>query len=271
MPGRNRTLLLLGLAAALIVACCCGLTLLGFTLGALNSIGLGGREVNDSLSLSAPAEVPLALAINNPVGRVTIVASGGDEVRVEAVRGANTRDVLEQITVSLDGSPRNRAISVTGPRRSNWSVDLVIEVPSETSVSLEAGVGEVEIVGLAGRFNLNVGVGAIHATGLAVREGSEFRSGTGEITIDADLAEEVTLRAISGVGDIAVTLPAATGFALEAETGTGTVTWEGFELEASRGRSGPVGDQVRATTSTAPAGRRLVLTSGVGDVALTAR
>lgn len=276
-PSQNRTLLLVVIGLALLLCVCCVLVGVGSLSAGLFGIfdvvrGPGSRISERLPEQRVQVTAPLRLTIDNPVGDITLRPGSNDEVRVEATRYGPDRRVLDEISVGLTGSGDSATLTVTGPeRRSNWGVDLVVRVPVQTSVRIEVGVGTIVMEDLDGRFEIRAGVGRIVARDLAIRDDSSFEGGTSDVQVSASLDPEVSVRANSGVGEVTVELPAGTGFELDASTGTGDVTIEGFELEAEREATRGVGDEVHDRTAADPEGRRLILNSGVGDITIRAR
>ncbi|HYN88013.1 MAG TPA: DUF4097 family beta strand repeat-containing protein, partial [Ardenticatenaceae bacterium] len=260
----------------LLVACCvCALAMPFLTgLGLYLNFPGAGPEVTTSEELRLAVSEPAVLTIDNPVGRITVSSGASDEIVVDATLGARSQDILDQIAVSLDPAGDGAALRVGFPERrntSNTSVDLDVRVPEQTNLTIRNGVGDVRIEGLEGQFDVETGVGTLDVTDVAMTAATRFAVGTGDVEVAGSLDERTTLQITSSVGEIAVELPEETGFELEATTGTGDVELEGFELETQQGREDAIGDQVDTRTTRDPAGRRLILETGVGSISVDQR
>jgi DUF4097 and DUF4098 domain-containing protein YvlB len=118
----------------------------------------------------------------------------------------NTRVEYDEATRTLTvvtRKPRNRFVNFSSKRPE--SIDLLIEVPTDSDVRGEAEVGDFKSVGVLGTFQLKNGVGALR---LAQIGPASLRSGVGEISV-----EEVSGAAEVNCGSGVVRLGAVDGTA----------------------------------------------------------
>ena len=120
----------------------------------------------------------------------------------------NTSVAYDEATGTLSiitRKPRNRFVNFSIKRPE--SIDLVIEVPTDSEVRGETEVGDVAALGVLGGFQLKAGVGAVR---LAQVGPVSIRSGVGEISIDevSGAAEVhsgsgvILLGAVDGTADV---------------------------------------------------------------------
>ncbi len=137
------------------------------TLGVLLvTVSASAGRLERRESYSFPAEGVERIQLSHPVGSLEIVGYNGSEVRVEMeVRCGAFRfrcgDKAEEIELDqrlrgdtlrleIDGYPRNS---------SGISVDLRIEVPRNTAIVIEKGVGNTIVRNCDGSLQIEAGVG----------------------------------------------------------------------------------------------------------------
>lgn len=176
---------------------------------------------------------PIDVAINLQVGAIEVVASDRTDT-VVTVSPTNPSKAVDQrgvkdTTVSFDG----QRLTVTGPRpRISWigfgqfdSVDLRIEVPTASRLTVEIAVGNVRTVGRLGATRVKASTGSVDIDGTG---DLWLRAGHGTATVGvADGSAELT----ADHGQIR--LGAVTGDAiLKASHGGVRVGESGGDLEA---------------------------------------
>ena len=164
------------------------------------------REVTE---LNGPA--PRQLEVSAGAGTLTITGKSGlGQVRVTATLCASSQNLLEQLTVSLDGDqlearyPERRGYRT---QRSYARIDLDVELPAGTNVDVEDGSGSATISGTGdiriqdgsgslvlndvGAVAINDGSGSLEVTGVAgdieINDGSgslDIRDVTGSVEVD---------------------------------------------------------------------------------------
>ncbi|WP_067132631.1 DUF4097 family beta strand repeat-containing protein [Microtetraspora malaysiensis] len=207
---------------------------LGLTIAACD-LRFDGNAERDTLTYDVGEKVA-AMTVRTGGGDVTVNASDRSDIKVTETlwwRGNKPRDGHrvsgDTLTLEYDC---NRC-----------GVDYRIEVPRAMNVKIDTGAGDVTLRELSGPVELHSGTGEVDATGLASRKVS-VETGTGEVKLKYVAAPE-DVRAEAGTGEITLWLPAET-YNVTAEAGLGN-----REIEVDHDSSSP---------------RKVVVTSGVGDV-----
>lgn len=267
-----------------------------------------GDSVNGSpVDQRLDAAGTTAVAITNVAGRLAVVGTGGNEVRITGQLGAG----VERLDLRRDGN--TVIVKVILPPKSTMSksgaATLRIEMPRGHRVDVSAVSADVRVGGVTGAQDLRSVSGDIvsGAAGAAV----EIKSVSGDVTFngggragsvkvstvsgDVDLralAGEVDVSSISGTvelrestlaggrvrttsGDVDIDTGATRGASLQVDTVSGDVDIRargdaGLAIEA-RSFSGALatcfGAQGEATSRSGP-GRRLEVTRGAGGMQL---
>ena len=162
---------------------------------------------------------PIAVALDLYVADVRFAVSDRTDTIVEVrpsdpekaadVKAAeNTRVEYDEATRTLSvvtRKPRNRFVNFSSKRPE--SINLLIEVPTDTDVRGEAEIGDFQSAGVLGTVQLKTDVGAMHLTQTGP---ANLRSGVGEISVEEiSGAGEVTcgsgvvrLGAVDGTADV---------------------------------------------------------------------
>jgi DUF4097 and DUF4098 domain-containing protein YvlB len=147
-----------------------------------------------------------SLTVDDAVGQVNVIAWNKTYVQIDAVKRAQSRDVVRSIKISVE--PNGSTLAVTADFQannvSNRSVDFTIHTPAATNVSVNTSVGRIRISGCTADV--------------------EAKSSTGEINVAmARLAgrQRVTLEA--SVGSVDLLIPRNASASLEAQTSVGPI------------------------------------------------
>jgi DUF4097 and DUF4098 domain-containing protein YvlB len=127
------------------------------------------------------ADVRLA-ATDRADTRVEVRPSDPDKA-ADVKAAANTRVEYDEATRTLSvlsRKPRKRFVSFSGKRPE--SIDLLIELPTDSAVRGEADLGDLQSEGALGAVALKTGVGSVH---LAETGPLSLRGGVGGITVEA--------------------------------------------------------------------------------------
>jgi hypothetical protein len=145
-----------------------------------------------------------ALTLVNPAGKVTVTASGGDDVRIDAITrvwdrtDASARGALGDVRIQV--SQRQGAVDIRTvmqrPRPLDAEVDFTIAVPSGASVSLRNGSGDVSVTGVRGELRAEAVGGGITAT--SVGQVRMLRTLGGPVTLDNADGTDVTVSTLGG-------------------------------------------------------------------------
>jgi DUF4097 and DUF4098 domain-containing protein YvlB len=167
------------------------------------------------------------LTINNPHGDVSISPSTDDRIHVsahETVYTSNDRDADKQLTkLKPELQVNGNEATLTSANLDRGSVDLTVQVPANTSISMRAGRGNVAVNGLNGTIGVDAGHGNVTLNKIggactARMSGGDFSahaltstlsiSGrtedanvsdvTGKVTLDGDFLGEVNVAKLSG-------------------------------------------------------------------------
>ncbi|HEX8634955.1 MAG TPA: DUF4097 family beta strand repeat-containing protein [Pyrinomonadaceae bacterium] len=200
------------------------------------------------------------LTLKNISGTVRISAWDRAEVRVDAVKHAETRERLEEARIVVDASADSVNIETRYPerafraergngRRNPASVDYTVSVPRGARLeSIEVISGRLDIENMTGGVTASCISGRLTARNLAGEAKLSNISGTLEATFDRlDDASNVSLGNVSG--HIVLTIPSDTNGTIKANTLSGQITndlglpirrgeYVGRDLSGQLGRGG---------------------------------
>lgn len=239
---RNRNIII-AIIVLLAVACCCLATAVGTGIAvsvsrqAIRSIDrfdLGTVPASTTFSRMFDVETPAQLQVDLDVGSLTITASEGNTVQVDAtvkaygVDAATAQQMLDnlQLTATQSGS----LVKVVG----RWSdlnrfggrspqIDMRITVPVQTGLVVDLGAGTVEVTGVEGNGDIKANVGQITLRDLNVPEHLTVESNVAEISYFGSLNPGSEYRFTSDVGAVQVQLPQDSSFAIDAASDLGAV------------------------------------------------
>jgi DUF4097 and DUF4098 domain-containing protein YvlB len=245
----NRAALVLG---ALLVA----------SAGALAQ-GEGARDaVREEFHRSYPLSANGRVTLKSISGAVRITAWDRAEVRVDAVKRAETRERLDEARITVEASADGVNIETRYPenafrheRGDNWrrnnaaSVDYTLSVPRGARLeSIEVISGRLDIENVTGGVKASCISGQFTARNLAGEAKLSNVSGTLEASFDRlDDASNVTLNNVSG--QIVLRIPSDTNGTIKANTLSGQITndlglpvrrgeYIGHDLSGQLGRGG---------------------------------
>jgi DUF4097 and DUF4098 domain-containing protein YvlB len=288
--------LIVSVLALLELAICAGI--LAVTWGGLAWARATGLRVTafdfDLVSAEADEEQrfavtgPATLNLDNEAGGVQVVGGAAGEIVVSLHKTAWGADqaaaeaALADVAVNIVQSGNALTIQVAEPERvvvigSDRSsiVDFVIQVPTETSVTVDSGFGDLDLTGVTGAVDLSTGAGQVTVSAVEgeVELGSEFgnvtleRATTGTVTA-ASSSGAVSLRQVQAAGAVslssnfgAITFAGGSAGSLTAETSSGPVELSDLEV-AGLVRAHSDFGRVVLTRVTAPGGYELGSESG---------
>jgi hypothetical protein len=183
------------------------------------------------------------VTVTNGDGAVFVYGSNINEMRVEAIKKAYTRERLKQIAVNVSVQEGSISIETSIPKKQKWgfsdrsgTVDYTIVVPATANLSrLQLGDGEVVVDGMRGeavRARLRNGRVFAHNCFSNV----EFTLDRGTLTLAYEWWEtrKFSIQANITRGNAWALLPSDAAFHLIAETGDGKIEND-FEKSAERG------------------------------------
>jgi putative adhesin len=183
------------------------------------------------------------VTVTNGDGAVFVYGSNINEMRVEAIKKAYTRERLKQIAVNVSVQEGSVSIETNIPKKQKWSfsdrsgtVDYTIVVPATANLSrLQLVDGEVVVDGMRGeavRARLRNGSVFAHNCFSNV----EFTLDRGTLTLAYEWWEtrKFSIQANITRGNAWALLPSDAAFHVIAETGDGEIEND-FEKSAERG------------------------------------
>lgn len=255
----NKPLIIAIIVIAVLLLCCC-LAAAGLAIGGVLtvpwSVVTNARvEATEKIEKTFDVSTPVSLSVAVNVGDVVIRAGDGDEVRIYAVKRAWGKDrrQAEEYLDDFEVRIRQRTmdevkIESETPRRLSRvgrtpSVDLEISVPRDTNLDLVINVGDAEVTGVRGAF--------------------EIESNVGDVTL-RDVRFEEDSRIKSDVGDIELRLPPDSVFAFSAESNVGDIQVD-FDIQNERSEKKVVGGSVEGEIGTSPTAH-VELHTNTGDI-----
>jgi hypothetical protein len=144
------------------------------------------------------------LTIVNPAGNVTLTGSGGNDVRIDAVKRAwgrtdtGARSALSDVEIEV--TERQGAVDVRTLRQRqrplDAEVDFTIAVPSGASVSVRALSGDVTVSGVRGELRVEAVGGNIKAT--SVGQVRLLRTLSGAVSLENADSSDITVSTLGG-------------------------------------------------------------------------
>jgi hypothetical protein len=220
----NRLLIIAIVAIVVLILCCC-LIVAGLVISNLVTLPwdvVGDARVQATESFEEAffdVSTPLLLAVDVNVGDVTIEVGDDDEVSVSGTKRAWGRDDQQAEEYLDDFEIRIRQmaadeikIETDMPGRLSRasrspSVDLEITVPRETDLDLVVNVGEVEVTGVQGAFDVRANVGDVILRDVRFEEDSRLKNDVGSIELYLPSDSSFAFSAEANVGDIRIDFP----------------------------------------------------------------
>jgi len=199
MESRNRSLWI-AVAAALLVGCCCTLTVAGAVIAWIDSLpsnccdsgGYHRERIEETFAVGASP----VLKVDSLSGNVSIRAGEAGVVRVVATQKAKHSHDLDQIQVLM--SQRGDEVVVRTREAhllNNAGLALEIRAPATTRLDLHAGTGSVEVRGIHNDVKVESSSGGLTLAG--VKGDIDAHSRTGGIEV-REASGAVRLNSISG-------------------------------------------------------------------------
>ena len=177
--------------------------------------------------------------LQNVAGDISVSGSGGDEVRIEAVKRvrhpneAEAKALLSEIEIQVTDRSGRVDVRAEYPRRRNWSggVDFTVSVPRDASVSLRSVSGTVKVTNINGELRAESVSGDIVAT--TTRKIRTAKTVSGDVEISEAEADELSVGSVSG--DVIVNRLKANGF--DAQTVSADLRLTDVEIDHASMRS----------------------------------
>lgn len=278
-----------------LLLCCCATAVAG-VVGAIlglvpwrwagnldiDSIRAGGIGVEATTEVDRQefaVERDSALELSCPVCDVQILAGEASAIAIEGSLHAWGYDreaaesLLDDLDVSLSQEGGRVIVSVDMPREgwgTTWRgrrgarVDLEIAVPQQTDLDLDVDVGTVQVEGTEGPVDVRLDVGDLLLSDVVARDEFSVRTDVARVRFEGSLGEGMRYNIRSGVGEIALSLPADSSFEIDAESNVGAVTSD-FAVSGTADRQTLIGGRMKGTVGDAPTAE-LVLRSEIGAI-----
>ena len=200
----------------------------------------GGQQYTERIAKTFKVGAGTALVLANIAGDITVSASAGDEIRLEAVKRAratteaDAQRQLEETRIDITERP-GRVEARTfhkGSGKNKVAVDYVVTAPPLTALDLRSVAGDIVVDGIKGEVRAETVSGDVTATGLAKE--SSLKAVSGDVTVSAS-AVEGELAASSVSGDVLV--KAFKARSISAGTVSGDVVMHSAACERALARS----------------------------------
>jgi DUF4097 and DUF4098 domain-containing protein YvlB len=216
--------------------------------------------LTEELHKTYPLDAEGRVSLNNVHGDVRISAWDRNEVQVDAVKTASSKEILDEANIVIDSSSGSISIRTRYPdpqtRRNPATVEYTLKVPRRARLfAVECVHGNVEIAGVVSDVKASTVHGSVTARNLA----GEARLSSVHGNVDAgfdriDGASSISMNTVHGNIDLA--LPNNAGLDVNASTvhgriasDLGTGTYSGRKSRGSFvGRTGDGASRVKLNT-----------------------
>jgi Putative adhesin len=256
-------------------------TWLGAALGtvcALLTLALGAHASDHRGALTAEFHQTYALTadgrveLDNINGDVHISSWDRNEVKVDAVKYADTKQRLEEAKIEIDSRNDSLSIRTKYPDQDhtwNWgshnnpaSVEYTLTVPRAARLDeIKLINGELDVTGVSGEVNASCINGRLEAHNLAGRARLSTINGHLDARFDQLAGQRVELNSING--SVALTIPSDSNAEIEASTISGGINND-FGLHVNHHRF--VGHDLRGELGSGGAHIKLANINGRVDV-----
>jgi len=206
----------------------CALLILALGAHASDHRGALTEEFHQTYALAADGRV----ALDNINGDVHISSWDRNEVKVDAVKYADTKERLEEAKIEIDARASSLSIRTTYPQHDhnwNWgsrnnpaSVEYTLTVPRAAKLDeIKLINGRLDVNAVSGEVNASCINGRLEARNLAGRARLSTINGRLEATFDQLAGHSVELNSVNGSVDL--TIPSDSKAEIEASTVSGGI------------------------------------------------
>ena len=165
-----------------------------------------GPEVTERFSRTIRIGRTGSFELANVSGNVTVTGGSGDEVRIDAVKRARSRDqsaakaLLDELRIEVTELPNRVEVRTEHPRgRRNYmgSVDYTVTVPAGVDTAIKVVSGDVRVTNVKGELRAESISGNVVATGAARLVLAKSVSGNVDVT-DATSESALAVSTVSG-------------------------------------------------------------------------
>ena len=199
----------------------------------LNGCGSADNRVLEEVSEKVYRVEPDAnISIHNQDGAVLVYGSEVNEVQVQSLKKAYSRERLNQIAIDVSTQPGALSVTARVPPRSKWAfgdysgtVDCTITVPATATISaLDLNAGEVFLDSMRGpKVHARLNDGRIVARNCFTNLDLTMKRGALTLTYDWWEQEKFSAQVNVGQGNAWVFLPTEAAFRLIAYAGNGKI------------------------------------------------
>lgn len=199
-----------------------------------------GERFHEDFHSSHKIEPGGHLSIDNHNGSIEIITWEKDEIEVNGTKHASTKDLLDDLKVTVDSTPTKLAIRVSKPEflRGNAGVRLNLRVPKKLELDrVRSTNGHIRVNGTEGPANLETTNGKIGAEQMAgkllvkttngsiaiEKHSGEVRAATTNGSIHGDTRGPLEAETSNGSIDMKVDSAGATGGPVRLETSNGKI------------------------------------------------
>lgn len=192
---------------------------------AFNISSLWQKTDTQKIKHEYAVEKGCTLKLYNTEGSYLIKPWNQNKITVEAEK-KGTQEELKATTIGMNvNGTEARIITRLAEGQPSATVDYVLMVPEDISISLEQTKGPVTIKGVLGSINVSLQEGSISIK--ASTKSVIAKTGSGTITVDQKKLEEpYSIFLESHKGNVTLLLPRETRAQLLAKTAQGTITSE---------------------------------------------
>jgi hypothetical protein len=261
--GSRWLMWLLGLVIGVVVLALLACALVGgLVIGIIFKVANEVSATVTSTQTYTVSGVP-GLDIHNTAGRVQIQQGAPGVVSVQITKvardtsqqaaqadleniGVNITQIGDQLTLTTNFADEGAFIGSS-------AVNLLISVPPEANITADVTAGDVQISDINGLMEITAGAGSATLQNVTLGDGSRIQVATGSATVSGAIAHGANVSVAVSTGSVIVQLPSETQARLDARTNIGSITINGWPLEASRlsrvgaTANGALGDSPTAT------------------------
>ena len=213
-------------------------------------------QVEESKTLKVDPAKPVTLKVDSAAGSVTVTGGDVDTVQVKAVKTAydsseaRAEAELKTIQYSITQTGNTITLKYELTKSMNFmnnvnSVDFIVTVPSETTVDIDTGTGEVSVTGVQGQAAIKNSFGDITVERVDGALSAETNSGG--INISSLAAGSGDVKLLSGFGTISMSQ--VSGADVSAQSNSGKLDLENVRATKDMNLSSDFGNVTFANGS----------------------
>ena len=249
---------LLGVVLLVLLACALvGGLVIGIAVKLANEVSATATATQTYTVSGVPS-----LDVHNSVGRVEVQQGVPGVVSFQITKVA--RDT-SQSAAQADLDKINVTITQSGDRLTlttdfqddsffagSSAVNLLISVPPEANIAADVTAGAVQLNDISGLMEITTGAGNASLQNVTPSDGSRIHVATGSVTLSGAIPANASVDITVSTGDVTLRLPGDTQARLDARTNVGSITVNGWPLNATRMNrvgataNGPLGDSPTA-------------------------